>query len=428
MARLTFARRSALTGFAVVGALGLAAGAVSVHAAPTDGQASYGSVNTYTLPPPAGQPFDWGHIPGMASGDGAVWATGGNQAAIGEITTPSGARVSPSVDVLPVNISNTRCLQLKTYDGPNGYCSDHIHSITVGPDGDIYFAVIHTGNFNTQGAPTRIIKMSPSGQILGDFADPGSKATGNYSAIVGMTSADGDVWYEQSSTDAGLEPGSTTVAGAVTAGIVRLASNGSQTVFPVAPGTNISCCYGGITPGPGGLYFGAQGGYNSTSGNYTQALIERMDYSGAVTGVWVVGPSSGQPTSIVLGPNGDLYFDWSGGIGRLDPGTGAVTTFPTANPPSGITVGGDGNIWFTEPATSTLVRMAPDGTPLATYPTSPLRSPVAMTTGSNGNVYFAERGSPATGGVVDEFVVCSGNAGQGVGNGNCDTSAAAGNR
>jgi hypothetical protein len=64
------------------------------------------------------------------------------------------------------------------------------------------------------------------------------------------------------------------------------------------------------------------------------------------------GPTSG-PSEITLGPDGNLWFTelFGNQIGMLDPTTGAVTDtlYPTPGAgPYGITVGPDHNLWFTE--------------------------------------------------------------------------------
>ena len=74
----------------------------------------------------------------------------------------------------------------------------------------------------------------------------------------------------------------------------------------------------------------------------------------AATGdITVFGATGLFPTGgIIEGPDGNLYFTNPGstvsGIGEMTP-AGAITfhTDPAMDTPSDLTVGGDGNIWFT---------------------------------------------------------------------------------
>ena len=85
--------------------------------------------------------------------------------------------------------------------------------------------------------------------------------------------------------------------------------------------------------------------------------IGRLDpASGAIT-TWNVpdlAPGAHPyPFSLVALPNGQIWFgDLSGGaIGRLDPATGAIQTYRLGDPSAGVyamAAGADGRIWFTE--------------------------------------------------------------------------------
>src|SRR5664280_2209661 len=62
--------------------------------------------------------------------------------------------------------------------------------------------------------------------------------------------------------------------------------------------------------------------------------------------------ANSQPNQITVGPDGNLWFTESGSnqIGRITT-AGTITEFPvpTINSgPNGITAGADGNLWFTE--------------------------------------------------------------------------------
>ncbi|MFI5752948.1 hypothetical protein ACIBBE_45720 [Streptomyces sp. NPDC051644] len=74
--------------------------------------------------------------------------------------------------------------------------------------------------------------------------------------------------------------------------------------------------------------------------------------TGAVTEYPLPGAGS-SPLGIAAGPDGNLWFTENSGnrLGRIVPGTEAVTEYPLPNPgsePQGITAGPDGSLWFTE--------------------------------------------------------------------------------
>src|SRR5689334_5753702 len=121
-------------------------------------------------------------------------------------------------------------------------------------------------------------------------------------------------------------------------------------------------------------------------------------------------PDAQQPLRITLGPDGNLWFTeyWASQIGRITP-KGVITIFPLppgAHNPDGITTGPDGALWFgTEDA---IGRMTLDGS-VTTYPLPiPGSKGEAITTGPDGNLWFTEfhggrigRITPA--GVLTEF-------------------------
>ena len=75
-------------------------------------------------------------------------------------------------------------------------------------------------------------------------------------------------------------------------------------------------------------------------------------------------PSSGsEPSGIVTGPDGNLWFTEAAGnrIGRITP-QGVITEFdiPTASSqPYGIAAGPDGNVWFIERLGNSIGRITP---------------------------------------------------------------------
>jgi virginiamycin B lyase len=206
---------------------------------------------------------------------------------------------------------------------------------------------------------------------------------------------------------------------------------GQVTLFPVAPGTSPAP---GITTGPdGNLWFTATNLPCDTELPCAErflGLIGRMDTAGRVNGVFVIPTRFADPGRIVTGPDGNLWFTEQsaigadgaftpthpapGKIGRITP-SGRITEFTTPTPfsnPAGITIGPDGNLWFTE--YSYEVRDMPGvqhgGNKIGRITTSgsitefPVPTPVAradgITAGPDGAVYFTESpGNNAFGGI-----------------------------
>jgi streptogramin lyase len=118
----------------------------------------------------------------------------------------------------------------------------------------------------------------------------------------------------------------------------------------------------------------------------------------------------GGPNEITVGPDGDLWFTEFNGdkIGRISP---ALTEFPlpSGSGPQGITVGPDGNVWFTESFRNKIGRMTTAGVitefslPTASYPSE-------IIVGPDGNLWFTESHGNKIGrinvaGTITEFSV-----------------------
>jgi virginiamycin B lyase len=108
---------------------------------------------------------------------------------------------------------------------------------------------------------------------------------------------------------------------------------------------------------------------------------------------FAVPTANGGPTGITVGPDGNLWFtEWFGNkIGRLTP-AGQVTEFPIPTLqsfPDGITAGPDGNLWFTENQGNRIGRITPAGV-ITEFPLSTSTSSLySITTGPDGNLWFS---------------------------------------
>ncbi len=275
--------------------------------------------------------------------------------------------------------------------------------ITTGPSGDLWFTEFG-GNIG---------RITTTGTIT-EFPVPGSPP------LFGITHGpDGNLWFVVD------------CCGERDGRIGRMTPTGQVTLFPVAPGTSPAP---GITTGPdGNLWFTATNLPCDTELPCAErflGLIGRMDTAGRVNGTFVIPTRFADPGRIVAGPDGNLWFTEQGAvgangafkpthpapgkIGRITP-TGRITEFTTPTPfsnPAGITIGPDGNLWFTE--YSYEVRDMPGvqhgGNKIGRITTSgsitefPVPTPVAradgITAGPDGAVYFTESpGNNAFGGI-----------------------------
>lgn len=119
----------------------------------------------------------------------------------------------------------------------------------------------------------------------------------------------------------------------------------------------------------------------------------RITTAGTVTNYTDPGGGIAEPTSIVVGPDGALWFTniyGDASIGRIDPATKAVTHFHTPDAiPKDIATGSDGALWFTAPATheNTIWRMTIDGASTP-YTVGGVAWPQDIVTGPDGALWF----------------------------------------
>src|SRR5690242_9338138 len=128
-----------------------------------------------------------------------------------------------------------------------------------------------------------------------------------------------------------------------------------------------------------------------------------------------ISTPTSQPIGITLGPDGNVWFTQSGPnntprIGRITP-AGVVTGFASGlraeQQPVGITTGPDGNLWFTEPGVGRIGRITTAGVVSEFFAgLDPDSEPVGITAGPDGNLWFTEDGGIGritTAGVITEF-------------------------
>jgi streptogramin lyase len=222
-------------------------------------------------------------------------------------------------------------------------------TITTGPDGNLWF---------TQ-ASNKIARMSPEGQLLGEY-DGGLSGNGKI-----VTGPDGNLWFTQCGANQ----------------IGRLTIAGMLTNFPIA--AEMACPMSIVVGSDGNLWF-------------TELLSHRV---GRITpdGRLDSFPLQEEvrPNSITVGPDGDLYFSefWGNRIARMSTAGGLIAEYPVATPdsgPAGITSGPDGAIWFALIKAHKIGRLAPDGTMTEYATPSAGSTPYEIVLGPDGSLWFTE--------------------------------------
>lgn len=123
--------------------------------------------------------------------------------------------------------------------------------------------------------------------------------------------------------------------------------------------------------------------------------IGRITLTGVYTEFNVLTWSSGI-AGLTVGRDGNIWFSeaWADKIGHITP-SGAVTEFsispsPFTVYPWGITTGPDGNIWFTGYYSGMIGCVTPSGSVSYFSIPTPDSGPVGITTGPDGNIWFTE--------------------------------------
>jgi streptogramin lyase len=248
---------------------------------------------------------------------------------------------------------------------------------TLGPDGNVWFSDNKIFSSNTPA----IGKVSPSCSITEYIAGTNlsgltTGATGNDPvAIVAGPEGSKYLWF--------TDKGTTTPS----IGVIDSASPETATTFSISlNGGNAGSVPQGIVVGPeGNLWFADAGAtpaigkieLSSPTGNAIKSITE--------CGIQANGGNEGsKPRGITVGPDGNLWFTDTGttkAIGKVNPSTCAVQEFSTGafSEPGGsgnalgawgIVTGPDGNIWFTEngteeskgPKGKAICRITPSGT------------------------------------------------------------------
>lgn len=294
------------------------------------------------------------------------------------------------------------------------------NSITVGPDGDLWWVdLAGTGAPTVAGAPA-IGRFDPSTQKVTEFSLPTGTSPESIAA-----GPDGDLWFTEligpnegefgridpstgtiTQFPAGLPAGDAPLE--MTAGpdgglwFTIASDNGNSGLGRLDPSTGKITTFTPSGVFPDEITVGPDGNLWFTDSGGTSGRIGRFDLSTHAFTEFSTGLTAGdEPDRIAAGPDGSVWFteDGSAGgtVGRIDPSTGAISEFPTPSlDPAGIAAGQDGDLWFTSDgaggATSAIGRIDPSTGGITTF-TAGLRSgsgPGSIAPGPDGNLWFTD--------------------------------------
>jgi virginiamycin B lyase len=342
----------------------------------------------------------------IVTGDGAVWVIDAAGAVV-RATTAGAVTV--------------------VHDPPDGGAND----LAVAPDGTVWFTTRGDLGFDPFGwSGSSIGWITPDGdvEVLADERlDLGGAYNGPSAVAAG---ADGTVWFAANGTLATIATDGTItpVAGASDVSDIEVHDDGA--VWAVTDGHTVLRLSAGVATS------------QFVSIDLTDLALDPAGEAWAVGGLTVQGiwevatdltvtkvqTADVRPRVMVRGPDGNLWFSNPGSIGRLTP-SGDLTTFPVEGSVGVLSVGGDGRIWFDtslgvgaitvdgvvteqlasgEPVwsmvpapgsgvwvargTSSIVRIAPDGS-TTSVPVPGGMSAFGLATGEGGALWFLA-GSP----------------------------------
>ncbi|MBD3007635.1 alpha/beta hydrolase fold domain-containing protein [Streptomyces sp. 5-10] len=232
------------------------------------------------------------------------------------------------------------------------------YALTDGPDGALWFTLVHQGAIGRRDADGRITVHSVG-------AKPTMIAQG----------PDGALWFSEYGTHR----------------IGRIAMDGTTSSFvpPTADG------------GPYGIAAGPDGAIWFTLSAADR--IGRITMDGDITEYAAPGAF---PSAMAAGPDGALWFTLNQGnaIGRITmDGRTTAHPLPTEGAaPVGLAQGPDGALWFTEIGAGQIGRIAIDGT-VTEYPLPDRQArPHAITSGPDGALWFTEWGRGGVGRITTD--------------------------
>jgi virginiamycin B lyase len=292
-----------------------------------------------------------------------------------------------------------------TFAGPGWSSSTNPRGITVGGDGNIWFTeqnankigrilvaapnTITEYNVPTGGAFPQDIAAGPLSDIHVWFGEPSASRVGS---VVTSNGAINDYGIATGSVNSLVAVGSEMWAAVGTSNsVIRFNTLATPLPAPSAlPSTN---------PGPYGITVGSDNNVWVTGFGNGQIYAYNPTTLGIVATYLSPGGGASEPTRIINGPDGALWYPEynNGNIIRVTTGGSfntfpipgpsshpfAITSFPTAAPVA------DGGVWFTMSATGAIGRIDPTTHQIFQYANSG-HAGTGIVAGPDGNIWFTD--------------------------------------
>jgi streptogramin lyase len=276
------------------------------------------------------------------------------------VRRPSARKRRPEAE--PLEARRLLAITLTQYRVSDSSLSFQPQSITLGPDGNLWFA---------EQLASKIGVFNPITHSTVAIPTPTANAVPN--ALT--SSPDGDVWF-------------TEVGGASPYSQVASVNPTTHHVTEY-PQPNATATLRGIAADASGNLWMTEGFSN---------IIAEFDPTTQTFTEYTTPTVNSQPTGITFGPGGKIWFTEynAGQIGEIDPTTRAINEFPiNGSFPLAITTGPDGNLWFTEtratPPVGAVGWFNPTTHASGSVATpTPNSDPMGIAAGPGGELAFAE--------------------------------------
>ncbi|MFZ5808834.1 MAG: virginiamycin B lyase family protein [Chloroflexota bacterium] len=263
----------------------------------------------------------------------------------------------------------------------------------------------YSGGINTDKTSTYLTNCTFYGNIRGGIGNPWSERTAVNTIVANNNEYDCSFGFTSSSTN-NLSTDNTCSPGFSIVTPEALKLTWQERVFALQPGS-VAIDASANSDCPAVDQRGAARPLDGNNDGVAVCDIGSYEYSSIRE--YPLPTADSQPYGITVDSSNQVWFTELAGnkIGRLTPASGstalsvrstlAVTiteyTIPTAgSTPSDITLGPEGNLWFTEYVGNKIGRLTPAGV-ITEYPLPQAGSmPIAISAGPDGNLWFCEEG------------------------------------